>query len=147
VKAYLVIYVASEIWKMLGWSAIIYLAALSNIDTELYDSAQIDGCGTLRKMWHVTIPGIAPTITILFILRIGAILNIGSEKTLLLYNPNTFEVSDIISSFVYRRGFGIDARADYSFSTAVDLFSAAINLTLLTGANFLARRYSETSLW
>jgi len=146
-SAYRTIYVTSEIWKSLGWSAIIYLAALSNIDTELYDSAQIDGCGVFRKMWHVTIPGLASTITILFILRIGALLSIGSEKTLLLYNPNTYEVADIIATFVYRRGFGIDARADYSFSTAVDLFSATINLTLLTVANFLARKYSETSLW
>ncbi|MBP8989278.1 MAG: sugar ABC transporter permease [Clostridia bacterium] len=145
--AYRTIYVASDIWKSLGWNAIIYLAALSNIDTELYDSAEIDGCGTLRKMRHVTLPGIASTIIILFILRIGSMLSLGVEKTLLLYNPNTYEVSDIISSFVYRRGFGIDGRADYSFSTAVDLFNAVINLTLLSTANFLARRYSETSLW
>ena len=145
--AYRTIYVTSEIWKSLGWNAIIYLAALSNIDTDLYDSAQIDGCGVLRKMRHVTIPGLASTITILFILRIGALLSIGSEKTLLLYNPNTYEVADIIATFVYRRGFGIDGRADYSFSTAVDLFSATINLTLLTAANLLARKYSETSLW
>ena len=146
-SAYRSIYVLSDIWKSLGWSAIIYLAALSNIDTQLYDSAEIDGCGSLRKMRHVTLPGIAPTIIILFILRIGAMLSLGVEKTLLLYNPNTYEVSDVISSFVYRRGFGIDGRADYSFSTAVDLFNAIINLTLLTLANFTARRYSETSLW
>ena len=145
--AYRTIYVVSEIWKSLGWNAIIYLASLSNIDTELYDAAVMDGCGSLRKMWHVTLPGLAPTIIILLIMRIGSMLSIGSEKTLLLYNPNTYEVSDIISSFVYRRGFGIDARADYSFSTAVDLFNAVINLMLLTGANALARRFSETSLW
>ncbi len=146
-NAYRTIYIVSDIWKSLGWSAIIYLAALSNIDTQLYDSAEIDGCGSLRKMRHVTLPGIAPTIIILFILRIGAMLSLGVEKTLLLYNPNTYEVSDVISSFVYRRGFGIDGRADYSFSTAVDLFNAIINLTLLTVANFTARRFSETSLW
>ena len=146
-NSYRTIYIVSDIWKSLGWSAIIYLASLSNIDTQLYDSAEIDGCGSLRKMRHVTLPGIAPTIIILFILRIGAMLSLGVEKTLLLYNPNTYEVSDVISSFVYRRGFGIDGRADYSFSTAVDLFNAIINLTLLTVANFTARRYSETSLW
>lgn len=147
VNAYRAIYVLSDIWKGLGWSAIIYLASLSNIDTQLYDSAEIDGCGSLRKMIHVTLPGIAPTIIILLILRMGSLMSVGAEKTLLLYNPNTYEVSDIISSFVYRRGFGIDSRADYSFSTAVDLFNALINLTLLTIANFTARKYSETSLW
>lgn len=146
-SAYRTIYVASEIWKDMGWNAIIYLAALSAIDTELYDAAEIDGCGTLRKMWHVTVPGISPTIIIMLILRIGTMLSMGVEKTLLLYNPNTYEVSDVISSFVYRRGFGIDSRADYSFSTAVDLFNSVINLTLLSLANLAARRLSETSLW
>ncbi|NMA95779.1 MAG: sugar ABC transporter permease, partial [Clostridiales bacterium] len=124
VTAYRPIYVIMDIWKGTGWNAIIYLAALSGIDTELYDAAEIDGCGSLRKMYYVTIPGIAPTIIILLILRIGSLLSVGAEKTLLLYNPNTYEVSDIISSFVYRRGFGIDSRADYSFSTAVDLFNS-----------------------
>lgn len=146
-SAYRTIYVSSDIWKDMGWNAIIYLAALSAIDTELYDAAEIDGCGTLRKMWHVTVPGISPTIIIMLILRIGTMLSMGVEKTLLLYNPNTYEVSDVISSFVYRRGFGIDSRADYSFSTAVDLFNSVINLTLLSFANLAARRFSETSLW
>jgi putative aldouronate transport system permease protein len=146
-SAYRTIYILLDIWKDMGWNAIIYLAALSGIDVELYDAAEIDGCGTIRKMLNVTIPGIMPTIIVLLILRVGSILSVGSEKTLLLYNPNTYEVSDIISSFVYRRGFGIDSRADYSFSTAVDLFNSVINLILLTLANFLARRYSETSLW
>lgn len=147
INAYRAIYVISDIWKTLGWSAIIYLASLSNIDTQLYDSAEIDGCGSLRRILHVTIPGIAPTIIILFILRIGNMMSMGVEKTLLLYNPNTYEVSDVISSFVYRRGFGVDSRADYSFSTAVDLFNSVINVTLLTVANKMARKYSETSLW
>jgi putative aldouronate transport system permease protein len=146
-SAYRPIYVISDIWKELGWGAIIYMAALSSVDMELYDAASIDGCGSFRKMLHVTLPGIAPTIIIMFILRTGQMLNVGSEKTLLLYNPNTYEVSDVISSFVYRRGFGIDARADYSFSTAVELFNQIINLALLTVANAAARRYSETSLW
>lgn len=147
VDSYRAIYVISDIWKTLGWSAIIYLASLSNIDTQLYDSAEIDGCGSLRKILHVTLPGIASTIIIMFILRIGTMMSIGVEKTLLLYNPNTYEVSDVISSFVYRRGFGVDSRADYSFSTAVDLFNSVINMVLLIMANSLARRFSETSLW
>lgn len=145
--AYRTVYIVSDIWKSLGWSAIIYLASLANIDTQLYDSAEIDGCGSLRKMIHITLPGIASTIIILLILRIGSMMSMGAEKTLLLYNPNTYEVSDVISSFVYRRGFGIDSRADYSFSTAVDLFNSVINLTLLSLANVMARKYSETSLW
>lgn len=146
-SSYRVIYIILDIWKDMGWNAIIYLAALSGIDIELYDAAEIDGCGIIRKMINITIPGIMPTIIILLILRIGSILSVGAEKTLLLYNPNTYEVSDVISTFVYRRGFGIDARADYSFSTAVDLFNSIINLILLTSANLLSRKYTETSLW
>jgi len=146
-SSYRTIYIISDIWKGIGWGAIIYMAALSSVDMELYDAANIDGCGIFRRMLHVTLPGITTTIIILFILRIGAMMNVGAEKTLLLYNPNTYEVSDVISSFVYRRGFGIDARADYSFSTAVEFFNQIINLTLLSLANAAARRFSETSLW
>ena len=150
VRAYRSIYVISGIWQTVGWGAIIYLASLSNIDTQLYDAAEIDGCGILRKMWHVTIPGIIPTIMILLILRIGAMLNVGHEKTLLLYNPNTFEVSDVIMTYVYRKAFGIgqtSSSGNFAFSATVNLVNSVVNLILLTSANFLSRRYSETSLW
>ena len=143
--AFRAIYVTSEIWQRMGWSAIIYIAALSAIDTQLYESATIDGAGTLRKMWSITLPGILPTIVILFILRIGQLLNIGVEKIILLYNPLTYETADVISSFVYRRGF--QERPNQSFATAVDLFNQGVNLVFLVGANLVSRRVTETSLW
>lgn len=138
------IFVASGIWQGLGWNAIIYLAALSNVDPELYQASSIDGCGILRRMWHVTIPGIMPTIVILFILRMGSMLSVGADKVILLYNPITYETGDVISSFVYRRGL-IDN--NFSYSTAVGLFNSAINLLFLNIANFISKRVGETSLW
>jgi putative aldouronate transport system permease protein len=143
--AFRAIYVTSEIWQRMGWSAIIYIAALSSIDPELYEAATIDGAGTLRKMWSITLVGILPTIVIMFILRIGQLLNIGVEKIILLYNPLTYETGDVISSFVYRRGF--QERPNQSFATAVDLFNQGVNLVFLVGANIMSRRLTETSLW
>lgn len=139
------IYVTSEIWQRMGWSAIIYIAALSAIDPELYEAATIDGAGTLRKMWSITLAGILPTIVIMFILRIGQLLNIGLEKVILLYNPLTYETGDVIASFVYRRGF--QERPNQSFATAVDLFNQGVNLIFLVGANVFSRRLTATSLW
>ena len=143
--AFRTIFVASGIWQGMGWSAIIYIAALSAIDSQLYEAATIDGCGTIRKMLNVTLPGILPTIIIMLILRMGQLLNIGVEKVILLYNPLTYETGDVISSFVYRRGFA--ERPNQSFATAVGLFNQGINLLFLVGANALSRRVTETSLW
>lgn len=142
--AFRTIYVASGIWQTMGWSAIIYIAALSNIDPNLYQAASIDGCGILRKMWHITLPGILPTIVILLILRMGSMLNVGGEKVILLYNPITYETADVISSFVYRRGL---LENNFSYSTAVGLFNSVINLIFLCVANYISSRVSETSLW
>jgi putative aldouronate transport system permease protein len=143
--AFRTIFVASGVWQSTGWSAIIYLAALTAIDSQLYEAATIDGCGTLRKMVYVTLPGILPTIVILFILRIGQLLNIGAEKVILLYNPLTYETGDVISSFVYRRGFA--ERPNQSFATAVGLFNQLLNLLFLVGANAGSRRLTSSSLW
>ena len=143
--AFRTIFVASGVWQSTGWSAIIYLAALTAIDSQLYEAATIDGCGTLRKMAYVTLPGILPTIVILFILRIGQLLNIGAEKVILLYNPLTYETGDVISSFVYRRGFA--ERPNQSFATAVGLFNQLLNLLFLVGANAGSRRLTSSSLW
>ena len=138
------LYVTTEIWQRVGWSSIIYLAALTAIDPQLYEAATIDGAGRLRQTWHITLPGIVPTIVIMLILRIGQMMNIGFEKIILLYNPTIYETADVISSFVYRKGL-LDF--SFSFSTAVGLFDSAINFGLLFSANALSRRVNETSLW
>ena len=122
----------------------IYLSALTSIDAEQYEAAVIDGAGRLQKVLHVTLPGIAPTIVIMLIMRIGQIMNVGYEKIILLYNGNTYETADVISSFVYRKGL---IEADYGYSTAIGLFNSSINLLLLLIANTVSRKVSETSLW
>jgi len=141
---YRTIYVASDIWQSVGWGTIIYLSALSGIDPQLYEAAMIDGAGRFKQLIHVTLPSLAPTIVILLILRIGNLLSIGYEKTILLYNPSTYETADIISTYVYRVGL---LEQNWSYSTAIGLFNSAINFTLLLGANKLSRKFTETSLW
>ena len=138
------IYVSTGIWQGVGWGSIIYLAALTSIDTEQYEAATIDGANRWKQFLHVTLPGIAPTIVILLIMNIGRMMSEGSEKVILLYNPNTYETADLISSFVYRRGL---VESNYSFSTAVGLFNSVINFTLLVTANWISRKVNETSLW
>ena len=138
------IYVGSGIWQTIGWGSIIYLAAISNIDMQLYDAAYMDGAGRFRQILHVTIPSIMPTITILLILNVGNIMNVGFEKIILLYNPGIYSTADVISSFTYRKGL---LENNYSYATAVGLFNSAINFILLITANSISRRVSETSLW
>ena len=138
------IFVGSEIWQKMGWESIIYLAALTSIDQELYQAAIIDGAGRFKQILHVTLPGILPTITILLILQIGRMMNVGFEKIILLYNPTIYETADVISSFVYRKGL---VEFNFSYSTAVGLFNSVINFALLVVANWTSRRMSETSLW
>ncbi len=139
------IYVSTGIWQQIGWGSIIYLAALSGIDSMQYEAAEIDGAGRLRKLLHITIPGMLPTVIILLILNIGNMLNIGFQKVILLYNPLTYETADIISSFVYRTGLG--GSFQYSYTTAIGMFQSTLNLILLLSANRLSRKVSETSLW
>ena len=143
-KLFYPIYVLSDIWQGIGWGSIVYLAALSGIDMELYEAAAIDGAGRWRKMFHITIPGLLPTITIMFILRMGSILNVGYEKIILLYNSLTKPVAEVISTFTYQKGM-IDRT--WSYSTAVGLFNSAINIFFLVSANWLSKRFNETSLW
>ena len=138
------IYVGSGIWQGVGWGSIIYLAALAGVDVQLYDAAVIDGCNRFQRMLHVTLPGILPTIIIMLILNMGSMMSVGFEKVILLYNEAIFETADVISSFVYRRGF---LGASYSFGAAVSLFNSVINFALLITVNKLAKRLSETSLW
>lgn len=143
-KLYRSIYVASSVWQEIGWSSIIYLSALAGVDSQLYEAAQIDGAGKWKQLLNVTMPAIAPTIIIMLILKIGGLMNMGYEKTILLYNPATYDTADIISSYVYRVGL---LEQDWSYSTAIGLFNSVINFGLLIFANRLSKRYSETSLW
>ena len=138
------IYVASGIWQYLGYGAIIYMAALSSVDTQLYDAAVIDGCNRFKRVLHVTLPGIMPTIIIMLILRVGSMMSVGFEKIILLYNPATYETADVISSFVYRYGL---LQGNFSYSTAVGLFNSVVNFILLIGMNQFSKRVSEVSLW
>ena len=141
---YRMIYILSDIWQQVGWGTIIYLSALSSVDSQLYEAAQIDGANKWKQTLNVTLPGIAPTIITMFILKIGKLMSMGYEKTILLYNPSTYETADIISSYVYRIGL---LEQDWSYSTAIGLFNSVINFVLLIVANKLSKKYSETSLW
>ncbi|MDD4849812.1 MAG: ABC transporter permease subunit [Gemmiger sp.] len=138
------IYVISGIWQGLGWDSILYIAALSGIDQELYEAASIDGASRWQQMLHITLPGIAPTIVTMFILRMGGLMNVGYEKVILLYSPITYSSADVISSYVYRMGI---ERMNYSFSTAVGLFNSAINIFLLFITNRFSKKISDTSLF
>lgn len=141
-NAFYPIYVLSDIWQGIGWNSIIYLAALSGIDQEQFEAARIDGAGRFARMIHITLPGIMPTIMILFILRMGSILNVGHEKILLLYNPTIYSKADVISTYVYRTGL---ESAQYSYSTAINLFNSLVNLVFLLLTNYISKRFTENS--
>ena len=138
------VYIISGIWQEMGWNSIIYLAAISGVNPELYEAATVDGAGRFRKIINVTIPSIAPTIIILLILRVGNLMSVGFEKVLLLQNPSNLITSDIISTYVYKRGL-LDG--NFSFSSAVGLFNSVINFMLIMFANQVSKKVSETSLW
>ena len=143
-KYYRAIYVASGVWKNMGWGSIIYLATLSAIDQSLYEAAAIDGAGRFRRILHVTLPALVPIIAVQLIMRLGSIMSEGSEKTILLYNESTYEVSDIVSSFVYRRGL---LETNYSYGAAVGLFNSVVNIIILVTANYSSRYLTKESLW
>lgn len=138
------IYVASGVWQTMGFSSIIFLAALTGVSPELHESAMIDGAGIVKRIWHIDIPAILPTIVIMLIMAIGNILSIGYEKVYLLQNGMNLEVSEIISTYVFKTGI---RSAQYSFATAVGLFNSVINLILLISANFIAKKATEISLF
>lgn len=138
------IYVVSGIWQHTGWSSIIYLAALSAIDPQLYEAAIIDGANRWQQMLNVTLPGILPVVTIMLLLTLGRIMVVGFEKILLLYTGATYETADVLQTYIYRRGI---EGADFSFAAAVGVFQALIGLLFVVTANAVSRRVSETSLW
>ncbi|WFE55690.1 ABC transporter permease subunit [Micromonospora sp. WMMD712] len=138
------IYVSSEVWQTVGWGTILYLAALTTIDENLYEAARIDGANRWRQTWHVTLPGIRPTMVTLLILNIGTFMAVGFEKILLLYNPLTYPTGDVISTYLYRMGF---ESSNFSYAAAIGLFEAVIGLTLVLSANAISKRTVGTSLW
>ncbi|MFC8848292.1 MULTISPECIES: ABC transporter permease [unclassified Micromonospora] len=138
------IYVSSEVWQTVGWGTILYLAALTTIDENLYEAARIDGANRWRQTWHVTLPGIRPTMVTLLILNIGTFMAVGFEKILLLYNPLTYSTADVISTYLYRMGF---ESSNFSYAAAIGLFEAVIGLTLVLSANVISKRTVGTSLW
>lgn len=143
-KYFRTIYVASSIWQGMGMSSILYLAALSGIDTQLYEASYIDGANRFQRVIHITIPGILPIITILFILNTSSIINVGFEKVFLLYNPTIYETADVISTYIYRRGI---AGGRFSSTAAIGLFNSVVSFVILLASNMIARRFSDYSLW
>ncbi len=142
-KYFRTLYIGSGIWQSFGWDSIIYLAALTNIDPALYEAAEIDGASRWQRMWHIGIPGISTTVILLLVLRVGSLLNVGYEKIILMYSPAVYDVADVISTYVYRRGI---LSADFSFSTAIGLFNSVINFCLLIAVNALSRRISDVAV-
>lgn len=138
------IYVASDVWQHFGWDSIIYLASLTSIDPSLYEAAEIDGAGRFKRAWHITLPGLMPTIVMMLILRMGGIMSLGSEKVLLLYNQATYKTADIISTYTYRKGL---IEADFSFSTAVGLFNSVVNVVFLVSANMLSKKITDVAMF
>lgn len=143
-SAFRTLYVGSGIWQEFGWNSIIYVAAISGIDQEMYESAALDGAGRWKKLFYITLPSIAPTIILLLILNMGNMLNIGYEKVILMYNSATYSTADIFSTYVYRKGL---LNAQYSFASAVGLANSVVNVVILLGANFIARKTTETSIF
>ena len=138
------IYTVMNLWKNIGWNSIIFLAAISSINGELYEACMVDGGGYMRRMWHITLPGIAGTIVVLLIMRLGHVMDAGYETILLLQNNANLETSDVIGTYVYRRGL---KGGEYSYATAVGMFQSVIGFAMVIAANWLSRKYSETSLW
>lgn len=138
------VFTASGIWQTCGWTSIIYLSALTAVDQEVLEAAMIDGTNRFQKIRYVTLPSIAPTISIMLIMQLGKLMSLGYEKIILLYNGSTYETADVISSYVYRRGI---LNNDFSYSTAVGLFQSVVGVLLLICSNTITKKLSENSLW
>ena len=138
------LYIGSNIWQHLGYNSIIFISSLAAIDQELYEAAVIDGAGRWKQTLYITLPELFSTIVVLLILRLGQIMNVGYEKTILMYSPATYETADVIASYVYRVGI---EDADYGYSTAINFFNSVVNFLVLFVANAISRKLSETSLW
>lgn len=138
------LYVVSAIWQWTGFSAIIYLAAITSIDISLYEAAELDGAGRLSCIWHITLASIAPTIIIMFILRLGSILDVGWFQILLMQNDMNSQVSDVIQTYVYKKGI---MYSDYGYATAVGLFQSIVNLLFVVVSNAISKKASDVSMF
>lgn len=138
------IYTIMGIWQNCGYTAVIYMAALAGIDMEQYEASRIDGAGKWKQIWHITLPGIMPTVVVMLIMSCGSLINVGAETIILLYQPSTYETADVISSYVFRIGM---TEGDYGMATAVGLFNSVVGLIFVALANTISKRVSEYSLW
>ena len=143
-KYFRLIYILLDTWQFTGWTAIIYIAAITSIPQELYEAATIDGAGHLQQICYVTIPSIMPTIMVMLILNVGRLLSLGFEKVLLMYTPANSSVSDILDTLVYRTGL---ANQNYSYATAIGLFSGVVGVILVSSSNFLSRKLTGESVY
>ena len=136
--------VFTSVWKGVGWGSIIYLASIAGINPEIYEAAIVDGAGRMRRIWHVTLPGLTPVITILLIFAIGRLTLDDFDQIFNLYNPSVYSVGDVISTYTYRKGL-VDLQ--YSFAAAVGLFQNAISLVLIVIVNWVTKRFNEFGIW
>ncbi|TXK78378.1 sugar ABC transporter permease [Paenibacillus sp. N3.4] len=131
-------------WKEVGWNAIVFIAAIAGIEQEQYEAASIDGAGRIRQMLHISLPGMMPIIVLMFILRLGSVLEAGTEQILTMYNPVVYETADVLGTFVYRIGLG---KMDYSFSTAVGLFNSVVGFLLVVTGNLVSKKLVKRGIW
>jgi putative aldouronate transport system permease protein len=143
-KWFRTLYIGSDIWQGIGYGSIIFLAAITGIDAELYEASRIDGANRLHNIIHITLPSILPTIAVLFVLRMGAVLSVGFEKVFLMYSPATYETSDVLSTYVYRIGL---LGQDFGYGTAVNLFNSIVSVIILLLANLFSKKVLQESLW
>jgi putative aldouronate transport system permease protein len=136
--------VFTEGWKEIGYNTIIYLAAITGIDVTLYEAARMDGANKFKQIWHITMPGLLPTIVLMLIMKVGYILTTGFEQILVFYSPAVYDVADIIETYVYRIGMG---QADFSLATALGLFNAVVAFVLIVGANTVSKKTLGRSIW
>ncbi|WP_238358083.1 ABC transporter permease [Cohnella zeiphila] len=141
---WLIMYTAVGVWQSVGWGTIIYLASIIGINKDLYEASDMDGCSRLRKIWHITLPGIKPTIMMLLILQIGRMVSIGFDRPFVMGNSLVSDYSDVISTYVYRIGIG---SGDFSQATAVGLFQSVVGLIFLAAANYGAKKIGEQGIW
>ncbi|PYI50788.1 ABC transporter permease [Paenibacillus flagellatus] len=135
---------AQSMWKEAGWGTIVFLAAIAGTDPQLYEAARMDGAGRFRQMWHITLPAIRNVIMILFILQLGSIMDTGFEQIYLMMNGAVSEVADVFDTYVFRSGI---QQGQFSYSTAIGLFKSVIGIVLVTGANFLAKRFGQEGVY
>lgn len=139
-----IVVILTETWKEVGYSAIVFIAAITGINPELYEAARVDGASKIKQIIHITLPSMSSIIILMFVLKLGGILNANTEEILLLYNPTVYETGDVLGTYIYRTGL---SDMNYSYATAVGLFESLVGMTLVFGGNFLSKRISGRSVW